>query len=291
MVRKYVRKVTSLHKTELLILFYITSLEEWKIITQTDVAKTFNKPITSLNYHFTKLRERGFIAKDNHLTNNGRKYLRYLKHWDKTLNKMVRAHKIQIILYLLRCPNLEELKNIVFTPFTNNRYRGLKCELMGCEVMFYGDKKAVAVIPDVYGNSDEEISAAVVDFISQLIEVLESEIQGLKVDSYKPARFTSMHVAILDSVIAESFLLEKGHCHSNGRVAIDRSHGRPELEAEKGETALEDIEVLIKYESLARENQKLKKRVEEVESCLEKVRKKDLVPINVNSFVKTLEKP
>ena len=42
MVRKYVRKVTSLHKTELLILFYITSLEEWKIITQTYVTKTFN---------------------------------------------------------------------------------------------------------------------------------------------------------------------------------------------------------------------------------------------------------
>ena len=154
MVRKYVRKVISLHKSEMLILFYIASLEEWKIITQTDVAKTFNKPITSLNYHFTKLRGRGFIDKDNHLTNNGRKYLRYLKHWDKTLNKMVRAHKIQIILYLLRCPSLEEIKNIVFTPFTNNRYRGLKCELMDCEVMFYGDKKAVAVIPDIYGNSD-----------------------------------------------------------------------------------------------------------------------------------------
>ena len=197
-----------------------------------------------------------------------------MKHWDKTFNKMLRAHKIQITLYLIRCPkNLEEIRNIVFTPFTNNRYRGLKCELRGCEIMFYGKKKAVVVIPDIYGNNDEEISAAITDFISQLIEVLEEEFEGLKVDHYKPARFTSMHVAILDSVIAESFLLDKKHCYPNGGVAIDCSHKRPELEAEKGGTALEDIEVLVKYEELARENKELKKRIEEVESYLEKIRK------------------
>ena len=142
--------------------------------------------------------------------------------------------------------------------------------------MFYGKKKAVVVIPDIYGNNDEEISAAITDFISQLIEVLEEEFEGLKVDHYKPARFTSMHVAILDSVIAESFLLNTNHCYSNGRVAIDCSHKRFELEAEKGKTAIEDIEVLVKCEELVRENLKLKKRVEEVESHLEKIRKRRL---------------
>ncbi len=280
MVRKYFRKSPSLstllNKNQMLILFYIASLEEWQIITQTNVAKNFNKPITTLNYHFTKLRKGGLIKKNNHLTDKGKKVLRYLKHWDKTFNKRLRAHKIQIIFYLARCPeNLEKIKNFVFTPFTNNRYRGLKCELKGCTIMFYGKKKAVVIIPDIYGNNDEEISATITEFISQLIKVLEEEFKGLKVDHYKPARFTSMHVAILDSVIAESFLLNKKHCYTNGRVAIDCSHGRYELESEKGETALEDIEVLVNYEDLARENLKLKKMVEEIQSPVKKTRKKE----------------
>lgn len=166
MVRKYLRKSTPyIHRLEMLILFYIASLKEWKIITQTEVAINLNKAVSTLNYHFTKLKVRGLITKDNHLTNKGRKYLRYLKHWDKTLNKMLRAHKIQIVFHLAKCPDFEKIRNVVFTEITNNRYKGLKCELMGCIVMFYSSKKAVAILPDIYGNNDEELSAAVCDVI------------------------------------------------------------------------------------------------------------------------------
>jgi len=277
MVRKYFSKVPyTLHKNQMLVLFYIASLEAWKIVTQTDVANALNKPITSLNYHFTKLRQEGLLNKQNNLTDKGKKVLRYLKHWDKTLDKKLRAHKIQITFFIAKCPDLNGVRNMVFNPFTNDRYSALKCELKGCTIMFYSRKKAVAVIPDIYGNSDEEIASAVSDFASQLINVLESEFEGLKVDYFKPAKFSSMHVAILDSVIADSFLLEKGYCYSNGRVAIDSSHGRAELEAESGNTALEDIEILVKYESLAQENKDLKERVKEVESMLENLRKKEV---------------
>ena len=277
MTRKYFSKVPyTLHKNQMLILFYIASLETWEIVTQTNVANALNKPITSLNYHFTKLRKEGLLNEQNSLTDKGKKVLRYLKHWDKTLDKKLRAHKIQVTIFLTKCPDLQKIKNVVFTPFTNNRYDGLKCELKGCTVMFYSSKKAVAVIPDIYGNTDEEIASAVSDFTSQLIRVLESEFEGLKVDNFKVAKFGSMHVAILDSVIAESFLLENRRCYSNGRVAVDSSHGRNELEAESGDTALEDIELLVKYESLAQENKILKERVKEVESMLENIRKKEV---------------
>lgn len=277
MVRKYISKIPyTLHKSQMLILFYIASLESWHIITQTKVSDALNKPITSLNYHFTKLRKEGLLNEQNCLTDKGKKALRYLKQWDKTLDKKLRAHKIQVTLFLAKCPDLQKIKNVVFTPFTNHRYDGLKCELKGCIVMFYSSKKAVAVIPDIYGNTDEEIASAVSDFASQLIGVIESEFEGLKIDNFKVAKFSSMHVAILDSVIAESFLIENKHCYSNGRLAIDSSHGRNELEAESCDTALEDIEILVKYENLTRENQKLRERIKEVESELENIRKKEV---------------
>jgi len=277
-VRKYISKVPyTLHKTQMLILFYIASLESWQVVTQTKVSNALIRPITSLNYHFTKLRREGLLNEQNCLTDKGKKALRYLKQWDKTFDKKLRAHKIQVTIFLAKCPDLQKIKNVVFTPFTNNRYDGLKCELKGCIVMFYSSNKAVAVIPDIYGNTDEEIASAVSDFASQLIGVLEFEFKGLKIDNFKVAKFSSMHVAILDSVIAESFLVEKGHCYSNGRIAIDSSHGRNELEAESGDTALEDIEILVKYESLAQENKILKDRVREVESELENLRKKGVV--------------
>ncbi len=276
MVRKYFSKSPyTLHQNQMLILFYIASLDSWEIVTQTNIAEALNKPITSLNYHFTKLKKEGLLSKENALTDKGKKVLRYLKHWDKTLEKKLRAHKIQVTLFLARCPNLRKIGNVAFTPFTNNRYSGLKCELKGCVVMFYGinPKKAVAVIPDIYGNTDEEIASAIADFISQLIRVLESEFEGLKIQDFRAAKYSSMHVAILDSLIAESFLIDNSHCYSNGRIAVDCSHGRPELEAESGDTALEDIEVLVKYESLMQENQMLKSKIEQIEQNLENLKK------------------
>ncbi len=278
MVRKYIRKATvTLHKDQMLILFHIASLEDWIIVTQTNVSKVLNKPISSLNYHFTKLKKKGLLDKWNSLTSKGKRVLRYLKHWDKTFDKMLRAHKIQVTLFLSKVPeSLQSIKNTVLTPFNNKRYKGLKLELMGCHIMFYGANKAVAVLPDIYGNNDEEISAALCDTIEQLTKVLEDEFKGLKVDEYKPAKFSSMHVAILDSIIADLFLLEKQRCYSNGRIAVDGSHGRSELEAENGNTALEDIEALVKYEDLARENKVLKERVNEVESLLENLRKNEV---------------
>ncbi|MFW6172673.1 MAG: hypothetical protein ACOC5T_02910, partial [Elusimicrobiota bacterium] len=75
----------------------------------------------------------------------------------------------------------------------------------------------------------------------------------------------------LNSIIAENFLLKEGRCyHGNNGLCIDGSHGVPELECEELENISENIEVLIKYEDLAAENKKIKKKLEKLEKQLKK---------------------
>jgi DNA-binding MarR family transcriptional regulator len=271
-VRRYFCKdIISFSEKELMILLYILSKKEYEIITQTKAANVVEESISTLNYHFKRLRKQGYINHMNYLTNKGKKLIRYLKKQDKILNKKLRAHNIQITLFLAKCPkNLNKIRSSIFTPFTNGRYNGLKAEIEGAKVMIYGPKKGVVTLQDIYGDDDEEIAATLIDSIAQIIQILETEFPGLKVNTYEPAKFHSMHVAVLDSIIAEKFILKNKRNYSNGRIAVDKSHGRYELEAEDAKTALEDIEILVKYEDLVRENERLRNKIKETESLLKK---------------------
>jgi DNA-binding MarR family transcriptional regulator len=242
-------------------LLVVASKDDGYLLTQTEIANRLKVPITTLNYHITKLRAWGLITKQNELSDRGIRYIRYFKHWDKLLSKKLRAHKIQVTLFLSRMP--KELNNNTFTPFTNKRYKGLKAEVKGSYVMFYPKNKAVVTLPDIYGNDSDEIAGALSNSIQQMIQVLETEFPGLKVDDYKPAKNDSMHVAILDSIFAELYLLQHKSCYKGKKIAIDGSHGRPELEVEDGTTALKDIELLVQYDDLVAENQRLKKLMQE----------------------------
>jgi hypothetical protein len=256
-----------LNDTELKILLEIASTNETQLIKQIDVADKLGIPLTTLNYHFKKLRSREFIDKSNRLTDECKRLLQHWKHWDKSLEKKLRAHKIQLVISLSKPPkNLDNVVNYTFTPFTNKRYNGLKTQVLGSKVMFYGGKKVVVKIPDIYGNNGDEIATSLNDFSWQIIEVLENEFDGLKVDSFKPVKYNSMHVAILDSIIAKNYILEHGSIYSNGRITVDKSHGRYELETESSKTALEDIELFVKYEDLVRENERLKTALNKYES-------------------------
>ncbi|MBT3865825.1 hypothetical protein HOF78_01835 [Candidatus Woesearchaeota archaeon] len=267
-ISKFISNYTvPLKGTKLKIILTIHSMDESLLIKQTDISDKLGVPNTTLNYHFTKLREWGLIDKQNKLTDKCKRILRYWKQWDKDLGVKLRAHKIQIVIYLSKLPkNFEDIQGYMFTPFSNNRYSGLKTEVLGSKVMFYGGKKAVVKIPDVYGNDDEEIMMAITEFITQIIQVLKSEFNGLKVDSYKPARYSCMHVAILDSIIAESYIVKHKHNYSNRGIAVDKSHGRYELEAESPKNSLEDIEVLVGYEDLEKEKKRFKDEVNKYES-------------------------
>lgn len=267
MVRNYFCKHTStFHKKELLILYCIASRPEGELITQTNVAAALDEKLTTLNYHFTKLKKRGLLDKGNRLTDAGKKSLRYFKWWDKTLQRKLRAHNIQATLHLSKVPeSFWKIRNSVLAPITNGRYRGLKTELLGCTVMFYSRRKAVAILPDICGNTDEEIAAALGVAVPQLVQALEMEFEGLKVDHYMLAKFTSMHVAVVDSIIAEQYILRHGCNFKPGRIAVDKSHGRYELEAEDADYALEDVEILVRYEDLARENKRLRAQLADID--------------------------
>lgn len=268
-VRTIFRSCTyDIDKKLLEILFTIASFKKHILISQKLLSVMLKASPTTLNYRVRKLKTLDLIKEDNHLSEKGKKAIRYFKHWDKTISKKLRAHKIQISINLLKLPtNFFDIKHKILTPFTNQKYRGLKGQLIGSQVLFYSSKKLIVKLPDVFGNTSEEITGAINDCIQQLFTVLTQEFPGIIFDSYEICKFDSMHVAILNSIIAETFLLKEGRCyHGEGGLCIDGSHGGNELEVEELENITENIEVLIKYEDLVRENKKLTKLLKKYEN-------------------------
>ena len=251
----------TINKNLLKILFTIGSFKDDILISQKLLSAMLKISPTTLNYRITKLKDKGLITTKNHLTSKGIKAIQYFKHWDKSLSKKLRAHKIQISIKLLKLPDeFFNLKHKILTPFTNQKYKGLKGQILGSQVLFYSSKKLIIKIPDIFGNSNDEIMGGINDCVAQLFQALTLEFKGIVFDSYEICKFDSMHIAILNSIIAESFLLkEKRNFHGENGFCIDGSHGIPELEVEELSNITENIEILVKYEDLVRENKKLTK--------------------------------
>lgn len=248
-----------LNEKKLKILFAVGSKKPWETITQKNFSEMLNEPLTSLNYHFKDLKKVGLIDTNNKLTTKGEQALRYFKHWDKTLSKKLRAHKIQISCDIASLPSdFFKIKHKILSPFTNSKYRGLQGELLGSQILFYSSKKLVLKIPDVFGNKSEELIAGITSYVEDMRFILEEEFSGLKLKNYEICKFNSMHVAVLNSIVAETFLLQEKRTFQGSKLAIDKSHGVPELECEKICNIFEDIEFLISYDDLVKENKKLR---------------------------------
>ena len=160
----------------------------------------------------------------------------------------LRAHNIQIKFRVIKCPNGFPncyLRKGIYEPCTNRRYSGLKTELLGCKVMFYSPRKIICVLPNIYTNTDEEISSRIMLVVSDLKEALEQEFEGIRIDDYEIARIQTMHVAVLNAIIAKTFLI-KGLTYSSKKIAIDKSHGIPEIEITDPAVSLDYIEKLLK---------------------------------------------
>lgn len=240
-----------MHQIKMKILFYIACQKEDEIIVQSNIANELKLSKSTLNYHFSNLKAIGLINKNNRLTEEGKRVVQFFNHWDKTLQKKLRAHKIQISINIKHLPSdFFNLKHSSLQPFTNKRYRGLKGQLLGSKVLFYSSNKLVVVLPDIFANTSEEIVGAIEDCIAQIIYVLKQEFKGIILGSYEIYKYTSMHCAIIDSVIAENFLLKKGSCYKSEGVCIDGSHGKAELEVESLTNIFENTEVLLEYDKL-----------------------------------------
>jgi len=254
-----------MNSTGMKIFFTLAGIKEEFLVSQEQVAKQLNLAKTTVNYHIKKLQKDGLINPQLKITERGKKAIQFFKSWDKTFSKKLRAHNLLLTLFI---PISSEDITHTFTsyqPFTNKRYKGLKFHLKGSTLLHYSDGKLLVRTPDIFGNNLEEILAGVEEYLVHLIEGLTQEIPKLKNQNldYKLHRYETMHVAILNSVIAESHLIKKGTLyHSKNGLRIDNSHGNPELELEippgNKNKIKEDIETLVSYEDLARENKRLK---------------------------------
>jgi hypothetical protein len=214
---------------------------------QTEIAKHFKIPLTTLNYQITKFKQEGLISKGLNLTPKGEKLFKFLfLNYDC---KKLRAHNIQLKFKVIRCPQKfpDCFSKSIYQYFSNKRYRGIKAELKGMSVMFYSPHKIIVVLKDIYANTDEELSSSIQLLATEIKEILEQEFKGIILEGHEIAKIQSQHVAILDSTLAESYLL-KNFTEENKDFAIDKSHGVSEIELTNSATALRDIMNLLRLE-------------------------------------------
>lgn len=212
--------------------------------TQSLLARELGIPITSLNYHITKMKGEGLISPQNQpiiLTEKGIKVFKYI--WDNCDKTQARCHNVQIVFEVLK--GKLDNPNYIYEPITNKKYKGLKTKLSGFTFMYYG-KKVVVVCPDIYADTDEEISSEIQLMVKDIKSILENDF-NLTINFVKIARIQRMHIAVLNSNIAKAYKLT-GFTEENSEFAIDNSHNVPEVELTNSATALENIMALIKFD-------------------------------------------
>src|SRR3989338_5833203 len=98
---KIIRKNFS--KRAYTIFLSIGANQDGSIASQMDIAREFSMPITTINYHVTKFKQEGLINKYLELTDKGRRL--FLIMWnDEALSTKYRAHNIQILFRVVKCP-------------------------------------------------------------------------------------------------------------------------------------------------------------------------------------------
>ncbi|MCX6746868.1 MAG: hypothetical protein NTU63_01905 [Candidatus Pacearchaeota archaeon] len=204
-------------------------------------------PISTLNYWITNFKQEGLIDKHLKLTNKGLKLFKFM--WDTYDKSKLRTHNIQVIFQVVKCPSSfpDCFSKEIYQPLSNKKYKGIKTILNGFTCMFYSPKKIVCVLPDIYADTDEEISSQIQLTINLLRSILEDEFAGIKIEDYTLARIQTIHIAVLNSIKAKAYLL-KGFTEENKEFAIDNSHGKSEIELTNPDNALRDIMDLLKLD-------------------------------------------
>lgn len=213
---------------------------------QTYVSRDLGIPLTTLNYHITKFKREGLITTTNNiinLTDKGIKAFKYI--WDNSDKTTLRAHNIQVKFNVVKCRKFNDYISI-YEPMTNGKYRGFKTKLRGFTCMFYSPTKLICVLPDVYGDTEEEICSAVQLMIKDLRYIIETTFD-VKLGAVEVARIQKMHIAVLNSEIAKIVAL-RGFTEENSEYSVDMSHGIPEVEITNPNNALRDIMELVKLD-------------------------------------------
>ncbi|MFH1311428.1 MAG: hypothetical protein ABIH65_03425 [Nanoarchaeota archaeon] len=231
--------------------FYIGTHQDEHLLYISILSRHTKIKYTSLHYWITKFKQEGLINKQLEFTSRGNKLFKFL--WEMKDVKLLRAHNIQIIFYLSSCPVefVKRYSDKVFTVFTNKKFMGLNGEVKTpygiISIMFYSRKKIVCVLKDIFGETDEDISSAIASQVPDVIQLLESTFKGIKVESHKPARIQTSHIAVINSNFAKRFDLNS-ITYEGKNIAMDRSQGNEELELTNPRNNLLGIEFLKKLE-------------------------------------------
>src|SRR3989344_7709653 len=265
MISEYIRKFSCNSKSNPYKIFmYLATNQEDVFTYQSSLSRQLKMNYTTLNYHITRFKQQGLINKYLKLTPKGNKLFEFI--WNNHDKELLRAHNIQIVFYLSSCPinYIQRYSDAIFAFFTNRKYNGLHGEVEldfgKITLMIYSRKKAVCVLKDVYGHSDEDISAAVQCISIFLQELIERRFDGITIDRFEPARIQTSHIAYLDSTLAQKFELE-GFTYEGKDVAVDKSHGRFELELTNPKNNLRGIEIVKKLEGELRKTDIIDKKL------------------------------
>ena len=225
---------------------------EENLLYQKDFAQQLKRPLTTINYNIQQLKKKGIFTDLNNLTPDGKLVLRKLKGYLNNTKK-IRGHKL-FGKFILREPyrDFESIKNKYLRISKSPKHRGFKLEFKDCVVLFYSPQKICFYLPEVFGDSIEEIYAeAYEQYINPLKNYLEQMFNSLKINEYEIASVTINHLALQNNSLAEIFK-EFNVQYKSDRLEVDHSHGVAELETVHKKHSVRDLDMILDYEKLVR---------------------------------------
>lgn len=251
MTCKKIRNFTgglSLLQAKIMMIRGFTSEEN--LLSQKDFSKQLKRPLSTINYNIVQLKKKGLLTNLNFLTRDGKVVFQKIKRYYNNTKKL-RAHKI--LGKFILAEDYKDFESIRHKYLKiSEKHKGFKIEFKGYVVLFYTPKKIVFYLPDVYGDSIEEIYAeAYEQHIKPLEDYLQREFKGLRVDKYEIASITINHLALQNHPLAEIFKKFNVR-YKSGRLEVDHSHGVAELETVHKKHCVEDMDKILEYENLVR---------------------------------------
>lgn len=232
---------------------YIGVNQGGDLIYQEQLAEYFHKSLSTVNYHIIKFRKEGLLSDFLNLTEEGKKLFKFL--WEKADAKILRAHNIVIKFNLIKCPvdYVKRYVNEIFVEFGNGKYKGLKGKQKGITYMLYSTKKIVCVVPDIFADTDEEISVTMQLITQEMKEIIEAKFVGVLIGGHSLGKIQKSHIAILDAYTTKIFDLENTN-YTGKEIALDKSHDKYEFELIDPKTNLRTIEDLKLLDEMLRKS-------------------------------------
>ncbi len=224
---------------------------EKSLIRQKDYATALKRPLSTINYNILQLKKKEYMDALNYLTPAGKVVYQELNRYVNNTKKL-RAHKMFATLHLAGAYHrFEEMRGKFERISPNWRHRGFKFKFKECIILFYSPTKICFYIPDIYGDSIDEIYAIAYDeYVGPLQEHLEKAFD-VKIDRWERGAVQINHLAFQNHPLANIFK-EHNVQYKSDRIEIDHSHGIPELETVHKKTAVQDMDKILDYEKIIR---------------------------------------